>query len=169
MGVILGGGGVCPPLPFPSGRTHCSSGPGFRVHDHSDSADLPALRTVTDAKAGRHQVGPQQTRSLSGDDCCDPRCHARITTQKITRLPIFPPDDRFPCCTKHRGLAADHVSKGPGRRTNSLASSVFQPCPPHNSLLTFATKCAKPNTLVKPGVSSDGGDSWQIRFRVFPT
>lgn len=63
-----------------------------------------------DSKASRHQVGPQQTRSLSGDECCDLQCHARITTQKITRLPIFPPDDRFPCGTKERGLAMDHVT-----------------------------------------------------------
>lgn len=132
LGDILGRvGGLCPPIHSPLDE-HTAPQDPFRVYNHSNSADLPALGTVTDSKASRHQVGPQQTRSLSGDDCCDLQCHAQITTRKITRLPIFPPDDRFPCCTKQRGLAIHHISDGPGRRTSSLPSSVRQPCPPHN-------------------------------------
>lgn len=122
------------------------------MHNHSNSADLPALRTVTDSKASRHQVGPQQTRSLSGDECCDLQCHARITTQKITRLPIFPPDDRFPCCTKQRGLAID-LGEGPSLYPAQYFSHV---------LLTTSFSHLQPSvqsqtTLVKSGVSSDGG------------
>lgn len=116
--------------------------------NHSNSADPPALRTVRDSKASRHQVGPRHTRSLSGDECCDLQCHARITTQKITRLPIFPPDDRFPGCTKQRGLANDPVSEGPGRRTSSLPSSGFSAIFSSSQLAYFssATKCTEPNT-----------------------
>lgn len=104
-------------------------------------------------------MGPQQTRSLSGDECWDLQCHARITTQKITRLPIFPPDDRFPCCTEQRGLAINHVSKGPGRRIRSLPGSEFRPCPPHASF-SHLQSSVQSQTLVKSGISSDGRDSW---------
>lgn len=123
------GRAFCPP---PAQGAACFSRTAELTPGHSGPRRPPKL--------SRHQVGSQQTGSLSGDECWDLPFYSRITTRKITQLPIFPPDDRFQCCTDwwlgYRGLRRTWEG---GSKSTQLSNSA--PCSAHNwpevSKITF--------------------------------
>lgn len=77
--------------PVPAHPTHSGSA---NPRHHTARRGLP--------RPSRHQVGSQHTGSLGGDECRDLPFYSRITTRKLTQLPIFPADDRFQGRTEQR-------------------------------------------------------------------
>lgn len=91
--------------------------------DHSGPRPPPKL--------SKHQVGSQQTGSLSGDECWDLPFYSRITTGKLTQLPIFPADDRFQRRTKWRlGYCRLRRTREGGSNPVPLSNSAPLKCSP---------------------------------------
>lgn len=88
-------------------------------------------------------MGSQQTGSLSGDECWDLPFYSRITTRKITQLPIFPADDRFQCRPKWRlgYCRLPPKTREGGSKPAQLSNSA--PLSVHNWLSAFTIKISK--------------------------